>query len=128
MIEKAEGGIDTILATSDSYILLCQVENLTYAGAGNFTGTGNLPANILTGWGARTVWSLAAVPGQLRITDGGWTAPSPSSTVGAFNAGSMRTATRGRRISDELIFRAGGFFGGLSKSASKIIFVYQLSN
>jgi Ca2+-binding RTX toxin-like protein len=152
VIEKTGGGTDTVLATSDSFVLPSQVENLTYVGAGNFSGTGNFMANILTGgdgndwfdaglgddqlfggdgsdtllggngsdrldggrdtdtltgganndifvlsktgangdtitdfagngasagdrllltgWGAGTVWSLTAVPGQLMITDG----------------------------------------------------------
>jgi Ca2+-binding RTX toxin-like protein len=49
VIEKSGGGIDTVLATSDSFVLPSQVENLTSVGAGNFTGTGNFMANILTG-------------------------------------------------------------------------------
>jgi Ca2+-binding RTX toxin-like protein len=49
VVEKADGGTDTIIATSDSYVLPSQVENLSYAGLDNFTGTGNFMANILTG-------------------------------------------------------------------------------
>lgn len=47
--EKTGEGTDTAFATADSYVLPSQVENLTYVGAGNFTGTGNFMANILTG-------------------------------------------------------------------------------
>lgn len=49
VIEKAGGGTDTVVTTLDSYVLPSQVENLSYAGLGNFTGTGNFMANILTG-------------------------------------------------------------------------------
>jgi Ca2+-binding RTX toxin-like protein len=49
VIEKTGGGVDTVLATADSFVLPSQVENLTYVGSGNFTGTGNFMANILTG-------------------------------------------------------------------------------
>jgi Ca2+-binding RTX toxin-like protein len=50
VVESA--GNDTIeIATRGTYSLavLSQIENLTYAGSGNFVGSGNAQANILTG-------------------------------------------------------------------------------
>ena len=56
VVEGAGGGIDTVLATSASYTLSANVENLTFTGAGNFIGTGSADNNIITGGaGANTL-------------------------------------------------------------------------
>ncbi|HEX8665517.1 MAG TPA: calcium-binding protein [Beijerinckiaceae bacterium] len=47
--EAASAGIDEVRTTLASYTLGTNVEKLTYAGAGNFTGTGNTLANELVG-------------------------------------------------------------------------------
>ncbi len=48
--EAAGGGTDTIRTSLGSYTLVdANVENLTYTGAGNFTGTGSAVANTITG-------------------------------------------------------------------------------
>jgi len=47
--EAAGGGTDTVRTTLGSYTLGANLENLTFTGAGNFTGTGNGQANTLTG-------------------------------------------------------------------------------
>jgi len=49
--ENAKAGTDLIKTTLSSYSLaaLVNIENLTYTGTGNFTGTGNLLANVITG-------------------------------------------------------------------------------
>ena len=47
--ESASGGTDTVRTTLSSYTLGAEVENLTFTGAGAFTGTGNGLANVLTG-------------------------------------------------------------------------------
>jgi Ca2+-binding RTX toxin-like protein len=47
--EFGEVGIDTVRTTLVSYTLGQNVENLTYLGTANFTGTGNAWANIMTG-------------------------------------------------------------------------------
>ncbi|KPH02758.1 hypothetical protein AEQ67_00010, partial [Pseudomonas sp. RIT-PI-q] len=49
VVEVAGGGTDTVQTSLASYTLGGNVENLTYTGAGNFTGTGNALANIITG-------------------------------------------------------------------------------
>jgi Ca2+-binding RTX toxin-like protein len=49
--ELAGGGTDEIRTTLTTYSIaaLANVENLTFTGAGNFTGTGNTAANSITG-------------------------------------------------------------------------------
>jgi Ca2+-binding RTX toxin-like protein len=49
VVESANNGTDTILAKVNSYTLDSNVENLTFAGTGNFTGNGNSLANTITG-------------------------------------------------------------------------------
>ncbi|MGE8499603.1 MAG: peroxidase family protein [Pseudomonas sp.] len=49
VVEGQGGGTDTVQTTLSSYALGNNVENLTFAGAGNFTGFGNGLANTLTG-------------------------------------------------------------------------------
>ncbi|MDB5430609.1 MAG: hypothetical protein JWP35_1725 [Caulobacter sp.] len=49
--EGVGAGGDTVMATSVSYTLGDNVENLTNAGSGDFTGTGNALINIMTGSG-----------------------------------------------------------------------------
>ncbi|MCP1517907.1 Ca2+-binding RTX toxin-like protein [Pseudomonas migulae] len=47
--EAVGGGTDLVQTAFTSYQLGANVENLTYTGAGNFTGTGNALANTITG-------------------------------------------------------------------------------
>lgn len=47
--ESAGAGTDSVEASSASYTLGSNVENLTYTGSGNFTGTGNTLANQIRG-------------------------------------------------------------------------------
>ncbi|EJM87719.1 peroxidase family protein [Pseudomonas sp. GM60] len=47
--EAVGGGTDLVQTAFASYLLDANVENLTYTGAGNFTGTGNALANTITG-------------------------------------------------------------------------------
>jgi Ca2+-binding RTX toxin-like protein len=51
IVEAANGGTDTVLATSASFTLSSNVENLIFGGTGGFTGLGNSIANTLTGGG-----------------------------------------------------------------------------
>jgi Ca2+-binding RTX toxin-like protein len=60
VIEGAGGGTDTVQTTLGSYTLGVNLENLTYTGAGTFTGTGNAVANVINGGtGANTLNGLA---------------------------------------------------------------------
>lgn len=49
LIELAGEGADTVETTVAAYVLRSHFENLTYTGAGAFTGTGNTQNNVLTG-------------------------------------------------------------------------------
>lgn len=48
-VESAGAGVDTVQTALSSYTVGSNVENLTYTGSGNFTGTGNSLANIIAG-------------------------------------------------------------------------------
>ena len=48
IVELDGGGVDTVRASS-SFTLRGNVENLTYTGTGDFAGTGNALANVITG-------------------------------------------------------------------------------
>lgn len=52
VVEVSGGGTDTLRTTLSSYTIGSYVENLTYTGAGGFSGTGNAAANTLTGAGS----------------------------------------------------------------------------
>ena len=47
--EGSSAGTDTVQTTMTSRTLSSNVENLTYTGSSDFTGTGNTLANTLTG-------------------------------------------------------------------------------
>ncbi|WP_425504959.1 DUF4214 domain-containing protein [Rhizobium indicum] len=51
VVEAASAGTDTIKTTLNSYSLasLVNVENLTFTGSGDFTGSGNAAVNVITG-------------------------------------------------------------------------------
>ncbi|ASG24922.1 calcium-binding protein [Nitrospirillum viridazoti] len=60
VMEAAGAGVDTVQTTLVSYTLSGNVENLTYTGAGSFTGTGNALANVITGGAGDDVLDGAA--------------------------------------------------------------------
>jgi Ca2+-binding RTX toxin-like protein len=49
VVERAGEGTDTVTTTVGTFKLGAAVENLIYAGAGGFTGTGNALDNVITG-------------------------------------------------------------------------------
>ncbi len=49
------GGVDSVLTTGNTFALGGNIENLTYVGAGSFTGSGNGLANVLTANGGNDV-------------------------------------------------------------------------
>ncbi len=51
VVEQAGAGSDLVLATASAFTLGANVENLTFIGVGNFSGTGNGLDNVLTGGG-----------------------------------------------------------------------------
>ncbi len=75
--EKTGGGIDTVVTKLDSYLLGAHVEDLGYAGSGNFSGTGNDLHNHI--WGGAGNDTLSGGNGDdllfgldgINIIDGG---------------------------------------------------------
>jgi Ca2+-binding RTX toxin-like protein len=53
--EAAGAGTDEVLTASSTFTLAANVENLTFTGAGNFSGTGNGLGNVITGGGGTDV-------------------------------------------------------------------------
>ncbi|MFM8750271.1 beta strand repeat-containing protein, partial [Rhabdaerophilum sp.] len=49
IVESAGQGSDEVRTTAATYTLSANLERLIFAGSGNFTGTGNAEANIITG-------------------------------------------------------------------------------
>jgi Ca2+-binding RTX toxin-like protein len=49
VVEAAAAGTDQVQSTAASYTLSANVENLAFTGTGNFAGTGNASANLITG-------------------------------------------------------------------------------
>jgi len=60
--EAASSGLDTIKTWTASYSLGLHgnIENLTFTGAGNFSGTGNAAANVITGGAGADVFNGGA--------------------------------------------------------------------
>ena len=53
--EAADSGTDSVFTSSATFSLAANVENLTFTGAGNFTGNGNASNNVITGNGGTDV-------------------------------------------------------------------------
>jgi len=68
LIEQAGAGTDTVETTLLSYSLLADFENLTYSGAGDFTGVGTGLANVITGGTGRD--SLFGLAGNDTLAGG----------------------------------------------------------
>ena len=68
IVELAAGGTDSVSTTLASYTLGAEVENLTFASGGDFTGTGNAAANVLTGAGGND--SLSGLAGADTLIGG----------------------------------------------------------
>ncbi len=66
--EASASGTDTILTTLSAYTLFTNVENLTYAGSGDFTGIGNTAGNLLTGGSGND--TLSALSGNDTLLGG----------------------------------------------------------
>lgn len=60
IVEAAGEGNDRVLATAASYTLGANLEELAFVGVGDFTGTGNAGANLITGGdGVNTLYGMA---------------------------------------------------------------------
>lgn len=65
---SSTGGIDLVRASSSSYSLSSNVENLTFVGTGSFSGAGNLSNNIIIGGDGAD--SLSGGAGNDRLSGG----------------------------------------------------------
>ena len=63
--EAAGAGIDTVFTSSAAFTLANNVDNLTFTGAGGFTGTGNGQDNVITGGAGSDILSGAGGNDQL---------------------------------------------------------------
>ena len=66
--ELAQIGIDTVLTTLNAYTIGNNVENVTFIGAGNFTGSGNSFINLMIGGAGND--TLNALNGNDRLIGG----------------------------------------------------------
>ncbi|MCW5751763.1 MAG: type I secretion C-terminal target domain-containing protein [Alphaproteobacteria bacterium] len=66
VVELENGGNDTVLTTLDTYMLDEQVEGLAFIGEGNFAGTGNGSANVISGDGGNDTLDGGAGADTLR--------------------------------------------------------------
>jgi Ca2+-binding RTX toxin-like protein len=69
--EAAGAGIDTVFTSSATFTLANNVDNLTFTGAGGFTGTGNAQDNVITGGAGSDILSGAGGSDQLIGGGGG---------------------------------------------------------
>ncbi len=90
IIENAGDGIDTVKTALGSYTLGANLDNLTYTGAGAFTGTGNALANVITGGAGADTLSDGGVGGADTLVGG-----AGNDTYIVFNAGDVITELAG---------------------------------
>ncbi len=68
VVEAVGGGTDTVKTTLSSYMLADHVERLEFVGTGNFAGSGNALANVVTGGAGNDV--LTGGRGADKLTGG----------------------------------------------------------
>jgi Ca2+-binding RTX toxin-like protein len=134
--EVAGSANSTVMTTLGNYSLGGNVQNLTYAGAGNFTGNGNSLANIITGGaGSDTLFgnggadTLIGGAGNDSLSGGGGAdtfvfAPvNPTTTNGVYAAGFGNdvitdfTASMTNTSHDFLLFASSMFAAGTTAQA-----------
>jgi serralysin len=120
VIEAAGEGTDEVRTSLTSYTLGADVENLTFIGAGNFTGTGNALDNTITG-GAGTDVLAGGLGNDVYVID------SVLDTVTeAANAGTdeIRTTSNSYALGanlENLTFTGTGNFTGIGNALDNII-------
>ena len=106
LTEAAGGGTDSVFTASNAFTLANNVENLTFTGVGNFTGTGNGVDNVITGGSGIDVLSGGGGADTL-IGNGGVN----SLTGGAGNdiliGGAGNDVMNGGTDNDTFVFAAG---------------------
>jgi Ca2+-binding RTX toxin-like protein len=101
VLEASGAGTDQVRSTAAAYTLSANVENLTltYAGTGNFSGTGNDLANTLTGAAGADTLTGGAGADTLRGLAGN----------DRLNGGTGNDILEGGLGNDILVFNAAGF-------------------
>jgi serralysin len=105
VIENAGEGVDLVQTTLTIYGLGAEVDNLTFTGAGNFTGTGNALANAITGGAGNDVLSGGLGNDTLTGGAGNDTASYADETdvlVIDLTAGTMRRGSAAASVEDTL--------------------------
>lgn len=92
VVEGVNGGTDEVQVSIGSYTLTANVENLTYVGTGDFTGTGNALANTVTGGVGKDTF-VATVDGVRDTYNGG--AGTDTADYSAYGSGSALTVNFG---------------------------------
>src|SRR6185369_8212883 len=127
--ELAGGGTDTVLAALASYALGANVENLTFNGAGNFTGTGNTLANTIVGGSGDDTLNGGGGADTLLGGAGNDTYQVDNAGVviaEALNAGTdtVRTTLTAYTLTgnvENLVFTGAGNFTGTGNSLANVI-------
>ena len=104
--EAAGGGTDSVFTSSTTFTLAANVENLTFTGVGNFTGTGNGSNNVITGGAGLDVLSGG---GGADTLIGGDSVDSLTGGAGSdiLNGGAGNDIMNGGDGNDMFVFAAG---------------------
>ncbi|WP_433740236.1 peroxidase family protein [Pseudomonas putida] len=129
VIEAVGGGTDLVQTSLASYVLGANVENLTFTGAGNFTGTGNALDNTINGGagndllnGGAGVDRLVGLAGDdTYIVDNGG-----DTVVEAFGGGvdTVQTTLASYTLAgnvENLTFTGAGAFVGIGNGLNNVI-------
>jgi Ca2+-binding RTX toxin-like protein len=129
--ENPSGGTDTIRTGLNSYSLaaIANLEHITFTGEGDFTGTGNLLANTITGGGDNDTLDGAGGKDRLIGLSGNDTYHVGSSSdvvVETANAGADIVLATSARYTlsanvEDLIFVGNGDFNGTGNSIANTI-------
>ena len=104
IVELAGEGVDSIDTTFNTYTQRNNVENLTFIGAGNFTGNGNALANLIIGAGGADVL-FGAGGNDTLVGAGGLDTVTYAAAAGSVNANltAMRASVDGNGGADTFV-------------------------
>ena len=108
IIEAANGagGVDSVFTASNAFTLAANVENLTFTGAGNFSGNGNGLANVLTGSGGNDVLNGNGGNDTL-VGNGGIDSLNGGAGNDTLNGGAGNDVMNGGSGNDTFVFAPG---------------------
>ena len=104
--EAAGGGIDSVITTSATFTLAANVDNLTFTGAGTFTGNGNGSANVITGNGGTDILNGGGGADTL-VGNGGVDSLNGGTGDDILNGGAGNDVMNGGANNDTFLFAAG---------------------